>query len=117
MKTEDPASPYFEAYIIIWVILAISSWLKIRSCGTPQEKKKWFDRLCIIMGIFVTGFICAILVIWKQYLGIPLFAAFGIGIAYLNIRNTFFCTCGKQSLSQNWFSKSFHCPHCGEKLR
>lgn len=69
------------------------------------------------MALFVTGFGCVLLVMWNQVYGIPLFVGVGMAIVYLNIRNTYFCSCGKRSLSQNWFSKSYHCPHCGEKLR
>ncbi len=115
---EDPAALIFFAYFIIWAILAVGSWLHVRSRPNSQEKKKWFDRWCIIGGVFVTGSICLILVVWKEYLGIPLFFAVGVAITVLNVRNTYFCdACGKRAFSQNWFSKAFYCPHCGTQLR
>jgi hypothetical protein len=85
----DPAATYFPYYFVIWALLGISSWLWIRSRQTPQEKKKWFDRFCIVIGMFVTGFICFTLVLWKQYFGIPIFLAAGVAITILNLRNTF----------------------------
>jgi Na+/H+ antiporter NhaD/arsenite permease-like protein len=115
---EDPASPMFLAYLVGWVVLAVGSWLHVRSRPTPQEKKRWSDRWCILAGIFVTVFMCLILVVWKQYVGIPIFLAAGIGITLLNLRNTYYCeSCGKRSFAQNWFSKTFHCPHCGTQLK
>jgi DNA-directed RNA polymerase subunit RPC12/RpoP len=115
---EDPAAPVFVAYFLIFAILAVGSWLHIRSRPTPHEKKRWFDRWCIIIGAFVTGSVCLILVIWERYIGIPLFIAAGIGITIMNLRNTYYCaSCGKRSFSQNWFCKTFHCPHCGTKLK
>jgi hypothetical protein len=114
----DPAAPYIPLYFIGWAFLAIFIWLWIRSRPTPQEKKLWSDRMSIILGVFVTGFICFILMLWKQYSGIPIFVAFGALIVYLNVRNTFYCeSCGKRSTSHNWFTRSFHCPHCGHKLQ
>lgn len=115
---EDPAAPCFLAYFIIGTILSVGSWLHIRSRPTPQGKKRWFDRWCIFNGIFVAGFMCLILVIWKHYVWIPLFLAAGLGITFLNLRHTYFCgSCGKRSESQKWFSDTFHCPHCGTQLR
>ena len=115
---EDPAALMFSAYFIVWAVLVIASWVHVRSRSTPQEKKKWYDRWCIITGIVVTGWICLILLIWKQYIGIPLLLAGGIAITLLNLRNTFYCgSCGKQSHSQTWSSKLFHCPHCGVQLK
>lgn len=115
---EDPPSPVFLAYVLCWVVLAVWSWLHIRSRPTPQEKKKWFDRWCIIVGAFVMGFMGLIAVMWKLYILMPLFLAVGVGIVTLNLRNTYFCgSCGKRAFSQNWFSKTFHCPHCGERLK
>jgi cytochrome bd-type quinol oxidase subunit 2 len=108
----------FLVYMILWGILAMWSWLHIRSRPTSQEKKKWFDRWCIIAGAFVVGVMCLILVMWKQYSGIPFVLAGGIGITMLNLRNTYYCgSCGKRAFLQNWFSKAFHCPHCGERIR
>jgi predicted RNA-binding Zn-ribbon protein involved in translation (DUF1610 family) len=118
MKTEDLTALCFVAYFIVWGILAVGSWLKIRSCPTPQEKKKWSDRLCVVVGIFVTASMCFFLVLWRQYIGIPIFVAAGVAITFLNLRGTLYCgSCGKRSSSQNWFSSSFHCPHCGHKLK
>jgi Na+/H+ antiporter NhaD/arsenite permease-like protein len=115
---EDPTPPVFFVFFVIWAILAIGSWLHIRSRPTPQEKKKWSDRWCIIVGIFVIGSMCLISADWGQYMSIPLFLVAGIGIAFLSLRNTYYCTsCGKRSFSQNWFSKTFHCPHCGTQLK
>ena len=114
----DPAAPVFVAYFIVWAVLAIVSSLHIRSRQTPQEKKKWFDRWCLVSAAFATGSVCLILVLWKQYFGIPLFLAAGIGITILNLRNTFYCTsCGKRSRPQNWFANTFYCPHCGAQLK
>ena len=71
----------------------------------------------IITGVFVIGFICFVLV-WIWNIAIRILVASGVLIAYLNVRNTFYCdSCGKRSTSHNWFTRSFHCPHCGYKLR
>jgi predicted RNA-binding Zn-ribbon protein involved in translation (DUF1610 family) len=113
-----PAVSYFPLYFAGWAFLAIFSWLWIRSRPTPQEKKLWSDRMSIIAAVFVTGFICFVLVLWRQYAAIPIAAASGALIAYLNVRNTFYCdACGKRSTSHIWFTRSVHCPHCGHKLR
>ena len=115
----DPAAPYFPFYFVGWALLALFTWLWIRSRPTAQEKKLWWDRMSIIGAVFVGGFLCFTLALWKQYFAIPICAGFITLIAYLNVRNTFYCgSCGKRaSSSQNWFADSFHCPHCGHKLR
>ena len=117
--TPDPTAKYFPYYIAIWVALAVGSWLVIRSQPTPRDKKRWSDRVAIVAGVFVTGFICWFLILWKDYVGIPIFMGAGILITVLNVRNTFYCdNCGRRSLSQKWFSSgSFFCPHCGHQLR
>ena len=115
----DPAAQYFPFYCAGCAILALSSWLWVRSRPTPQEKKLWSDRTSIIGDVFVVGFMCFFLVLWRQYIAVPIFIAFGVFIAYLNIRNMFYCdSCGKRSTSSyGWSTRSFHCPHCGHKLR
>ena len=85
-----------------------------------KEKKIWFDRPNIAMGVFVVGFACFDSSLWKQYAIIPFFVGCGAVIAYLNLRFTFFCDkCGKKSTSQKWFSPNaaYHCPNCGKQLR
>ena len=111
----DPAAPYFPLYFIGWAFLAVFTWLWIRSRPTAQEKKLWSDRMSIIGAVFVGGFMCFALALWKQYFAIPIVAGVVTLIAYLNVRNTFYCeSCGKRSSSsQNSFADSFHCPHCG----
>jgi hypothetical protein len=115
----DPAAGYFPIYFVIWVVIAIVSTLVVRTRKTASEKKKWSDRFSIIIGIFVTGFITFILILWKAYIGIPLFIAAGLIIGYANIKNAFYCDkCNKRSVNPRWFSSgSFYCPHCGHKLR
>ena len=77
-----------------------------------------FVGFTVATAVFVTGFICFVLILWKQYFGIPIFLGVGIMITLLNLRNTFYCdACGKRTYSPRWFSSSFHCPHCGHKLR
>jgi predicted RNA-binding Zn-ribbon protein involved in translation (DUF1610 family) len=113
----DP-STCFPYYFVVWALLGVFSWLWVRSRPTPQEKKKWSDRSSMISGVFVTGFICFILILREQYFAIPFFLAVGIVIVVLNRRNTFYCdACGKYSFTRNPFSSSFHCPHCGHRLR
>jgi Na+/H+ antiporter NhaD/arsenite permease-like protein len=115
---ETPSFLFYAAYVVVLSILAFGSWLQLRSRPTPQEKKKVHDRWAIITGVFVTGFMCLILGMWKSYFGIPLLLAGGLGITFLNLRNTFYCTsCGKRSESKDWFFKIFHCPHCGTQLK
>jgi hypothetical protein len=41
--------------------------------------------MSIIAAVFVTGFICFVLVLWRQYAAIPIFAASGALIAYLRL--------------------------------
>lgn len=116
----DPAAVYFPYYFGVWALLGLVSYGLINSQPTAQEKKKWSDRLSVIMGIFVVGFACFVMILWKQYAGIPIAIAAGIGIGYLTLHCTFYCdSCGKRSQSQNWFSpqSEFHCPHCGHKLK
>ncbi len=110
----DPAAPYFPIYFIIWALLGLIGTLWIRSRPTPQEKKKWFDRFVIVMGIFIAGFTCFVAVLWKQYLIIPFVLVAGSVISILNIRNVRYCEeCGKKSSSRT----SSYCPHCGHYLK
>ena len=113
----DPAAGYFPYYFAVWAMLAIFSWLWIRTRPTPCEKKRWSDRVTVLSSVFVTSFICFVLVLWKQYAAIPIFIAAGALIVFLNLRNSFYCdNCGKESQARS-FSSSFHCRHCGHKLR
>jgi predicted RNA-binding Zn-ribbon protein involved in translation (DUF1610 family) len=113
----DPAAGYFPYYFVVWAMLAMFSWLWIRTRPTPREKKRWSDRFALLGGVFVTGFICFVLILWKQYAAIPIFLAAGALIGFLNLRNSFYCDdCGKRSQTRS-FSSSFYCPHCGHKLR
>ena len=117
MMKPDPAGQYFPFYLVGWAFLAIFTWLWIRSRPTPQEKKLWSDRMAIIVAVFVTGFMSFVLVSWRQYSSIPIFVAFGALITYLNIRNTRYCeSCGRRVRSLSWFTRSAHCPYCGNKL-
>ena len=107
--------PYYFAG---WATIALVSWLWVRSRPTPREKKIWSTRASLVMGIFVIGFICFALVLWKAFIMIPLFVGVGVYIFYANLRGSFYCdSCGKPSFSQNPFARTFHCPHCGHKLR
>ena len=67
----DPAAPYFPIYLVVFVLLAITSTLWVHTRTTPQEKKKWFDRSVIVTGGFVVGFMCFVAVLWQQYFIIP----------------------------------------------
>jgi hypothetical protein len=116
--TPDPVEPYVPIYLIGVAAIGIGSWVLIRSRATAKEKKKWADRAVIVSGVFVIGFSCFMLVMWKHYFWLPIAIGAGVLISYLNIRNTFYCDrCGKRSFCQIWFSDTFHCPHCGNKLR
>ena len=114
----DPDAILFIAFAIVWGILALGSTLHVRSRPTPQEKKKWFDRWAIAAGVIFIGVVILLLISWKQYLSIPVWMVLVAGIIFLTIRNTYFCsTCDKRSRSNDWFGKSYHCPHCGHRLR
>ena len=115
----DPAAPYFPIYFVGWALLAVFTWLWIHSRPTAEKKKLWWDRMSIMAAVFVGGFMCFALALSKQYIAIPICVGFAALIAYLNVRNTFYCeSCGKRSSSSlHWFADSFHCPHCGHKLR
>jgi DNA-directed RNA polymerase subunit RPC12/RpoP len=117
--TRDITAVAFVCYVVLWVALAIGSWWMIRRQPTPQDKKRWSDRVALTAGVFVTGFICFFIILWKQYVVLPVFIAVGVLITFLNVRNTFYCdNCGKRSLSQKWFSSGpVHCPYCGHQLR
>ena len=117
---ENVTVPLLVFYFCGWVLIGLVSWVLIKSRSTPKEKKVWFDRMSVTMGIFVVGCMCLGAVLWKQYVIIPFFVGFGALTGYLNVRFTFFCDrCGKKSTSQNWFSPkaAFHCPNCGNQLR
>jgi len=117
--TSDLTAIGFVIYFVLWVALAVGSWLIMRRQKTPQDKKRWSDRGAILAGVFVTGSICFFIILWKQYIVLPVFVGMGVLITVLNVRNTFYCDkCGQRSLSQKWFSSaSFFCPHCGHQLR
>jgi predicted RNA-binding Zn-ribbon protein involved in translation (DUF1610 family) len=112
----DPAAGHFPYYFAVWAMLAVFSWLWIRTRPTPREKKRWSDRVTVLGSVFVTGFIF-VLILWKQYAAIPIFIAVGALIGFLNLRNNFYCDdCGKRSQARS-LSSSFYCPHCGHQLR
>jgi hypothetical protein len=111
----DSLMPYYFAGLAAIVLL---SWLWVRSRPTPRDKNIWSNRLSLVLGIFVIGFICFALARSNGYILIPFFVALGAYIFYANRRGSFYCdACGKPSFSQNPFARTFHCPHCGNKLR
>jgi DNA-directed RNA polymerase subunit RPC12/RpoP len=102
------------------LVIAIIGWWRVRSCTTPEEKKKWADRVFVVQGLFVGGAMCAMAIAAKKYYGIPIMLLAGLAFGWLHHRFSFYCgNCGKHSTSQNWFSPHapYHCPHCGSKLR
>jgi hypothetical protein len=114
----DPAAPIFIVYIVIWIALAIGSTVHLRSLRNPKDKKKWVDRYTLIVGAFVIGTMCIISILWENYTIMPLFVIFGAVIVFLNLRCSFYCdSCSKRSRMQNPFASTFHCPHCGHKLK
>jgi membrane-associated HD superfamily phosphohydrolase len=114
----DPATPIFIAYFVLWIVLAMASTIHMRLLRSPKDKKKWADRYTVIGVVFVIGSACAMSVLWKQYLLMPVFFVFGAVIIFLNLRCSFFCdSCAKRSRMQNPFASSFHCSHCGNKLK
>lgn len=117
MKT-DSIALYFPYFMIVWAMFGLSTWLWIRSRPTADEKKLWHLRMTVSSGIVFALFVVFVLISWGQYFPLLIVLPFIVLITYLNLRFTFFCgSCGKMSHSQQWFSSTYHCPECGNKLR
>lgn len=114
----DPATPYFPYFAVAWLLLGGGSWLWMRSRPTVEEKRRWHLRVMVGSNVIFGLFATLVFISWGQFGPMLIVLPFLALITYLNLRFTFFCdSCGKMSRSQEWFSSTYHCPHCGHKLR
>lgn len=114
----DLESLIFPVYIIIWVVLGLGFTLHVWALSDARDKKKWSDRYMIIMGVFVTGTMLALLFLWKNYFLLTPLVAMNAWMIWRGLRGTFYCdSCGKRAFLASPSAPSFFCPSCGHKLK
>lgn len=108
--------PWFIALIIVWVILALISFLFFQFSRNAAMKRAVRLPLIIVVGIVFAAFLYY--QVGRQqpeilYIAIPAI----ILISFLNVRMVRFCdSCGKTIYQQFLFSRPRYCPYCGAKL-
>jgi hypothetical protein len=115
---DDPAAAYIPFFMVFWVGWNLGVWLWVRSRPTVEQKRLWHRRLTLASGGMFGLFLLLVFIGSGQFLPVLVFVPFLGLITWLNLRFTFYCDgCGKRSFSQQWFSSTYHCSHCGHKLR
>ena len=109
--------PEFIAFMIVWGILGVSSFLFFHFNRNSALKRRIWPAFIIAIGLIFGGFVYFIMGRQQPqvlYLMVPAV----ILISFLNIRTTRFCdSCGKTLYRQPIFSRIQFCPHCGAELQ
>jgi predicted RNA-binding Zn-ribbon protein involved in translation (DUF1610 family) len=116
------AQPLVTIYFIPWLALAIGSWWLIRSQPDAASKTRWFRRSMIALIVLVLAAGAPFALASGDSFGamtfFVMFVPTAVFIAWFTIATTYFCSaCGRRSRNRNIFAHTFHCPHCGHRLK
>ena len=110
-------APEFIVFIVVWVILGLSSFLFFHFNRNASLKRRIWPAFIIIVGTIFGGFMYYVMGYQQPQILYPAVPAI-ILISFLNIRTTRFCdSCGKTLYQQPIFSRTQFCPHCGAELQ
>jgi hypothetical protein len=111
-----PPPPWVIAFMIVWVILALISFLFFQFNRNAAVKRAVRLPLIVVVGIVFAAFLYYQVGHQQPqilYIAVPAI----ILISFLNIRMVRFCdSCGKTIYQQLPFSRPRYCPYCGAKL-
>lgn len=113
-KRTDGPPLEFVVFMVVWVILGLSSFLFFHFNRNSSLKRKVWPIFTVAIGTIFGGFV---LIMGRQPQVLFLMVPAIILISFLNIRMTRFCDpCGMTLYRQPIFSKTQFCPYCGNKL-
>lgn len=112
----------FAISTVIFVIFILASIIINCKQHTAEEKRRWFRRQAIIVGILFAITTTFMAGTWNKPFAMLVTCAIiypaTVLSTWLNIRRTFFCdACGKRFISQNPFSTVKFCPKCGAAVQ
>ena len=104
------------AFVVVWLGLAVGSWLFSRSL-TPPLRRYWHPRLTLIaMACMLPFFLVPFLVGRDWGATILVVTSFAL-MTWLGLTRVRVCeSCGKTAQPQSFFRAAEFCPRCGNKV-
>ena len=106
----------FIAYFVIWLALAIGSFLFFRG-KDPAFKRRWHRPVAVVSSLIIGGMIVLMVALMGDWRATAIFAAAALFFVWLAAFRTRVCPgCGKFLQPRNLITPEKFCSNCGTAL-
>jgi hypothetical protein len=112
VSTNGIPSELIATYFVVWVTMAVGSWLFEGSLGA-NEKKRLHSRVLLINIVVIGGFLAAMMLVAGSGLAALVILPVSAVLFYLNATRNRLCMQCNRNVMPTGFAACEFCPRCG----